>query len=206
MPRAAAALVALICWAGLGLQLSVSYGETGNIFASAWIMLRFFTVFTNLAGAVAMTWLALGKRMSPLLLGGLTLAMLLVGVVYAVLLAHLFNHGGRELLADRLFHRAAPIATAIYWLAFVPHGRLRWTAPLWWSTFPLAYLGYALARGQLDGKYPYPFIDVGEIGWAQSALNSGGIAFGFIVTGLLLVWIDRWPWVAAFQRLERSPA
>jgi hypothetical protein len=44
----------------------------------------------------------------------------------------------------------------------------------------------------LDGRYPYPFLDVGKIGWLQTALNAGGIAMAFILAGLLLVWVDRW--------------
>ena len=54
------------------------------------------------------------------------------------------------------------------------------------------YLAYALARGRLDGRYPYPFIDVSRIGWRQTALNVGGIALGFIICGFVLVWIDSW--------------
>ena len=57
---------------------------------------------------------------------------------------------------------------------------------------PIAYLVYALVRGAIDGKYPYPFIDVGNLGWLQTALNAGGIALGFIIAGLALVWIDGW--------------
>ena len=35
-------------------------------------------------------------------------------------------------------------------------------------------------------------MDVGKLGWTQTAINAGGIAMGFIVAGLLLVWIDQW--------------
>ncbi len=81
---------------------------------------------------------------------------------------------------------------ALWWLLFAPRAKLRWSAALWWCTYPLAYLAYALVRGATDGKYPYHFIDVAELGWLQTALNAGGIAVGFIIGGLALVWIDRW--------------
>ena len=57
----------------------------------------------------------------------------------------------------------------------------------------------------MDGKYPYHFIDVADLGWLQTALNAGGIAAGFIIGGLALVWIDRVAptWVAPLQPLER---
>jgi hypothetical protein len=139
-----------------------------------------------------MTVVAVGKRVSPLVLGGLTLAILLVGIVYVTLLRGLHPLSGLALVADYLLHYASPAAMAVYWLLFVPRRRLRWSAPWWWVIYPALYFAYALARGQLDGRYPYPFIDVGKLGWQQVALNAGGIALGFILAGLLLVWIDHW--------------
>ena len=58
--------------------------------------------------------------------------------------------------------------------------------------FPVVYLVYILARGQLDHRYPYPFMDVGKLGWLQAGLNAAGIAFGFVLAGFALVWIDSW--------------
>ena len=60
------------------------------------------------------------------------------------------------------------------------------------ALYPLVYFAYVLVRGAEDGKYPYPFLDVGKLGWVQTGLNAGGIAMAFILAGFLLVWIDRW--------------
>ena len=192
MARIAAALIALVCWTGIAINLWNSYSHSHDLLVTLWNVARFFTIIGNLALAVAMTGIALGRRVSPLILGGLTLAILLVGIVYATLLKGLHPLSGPALIADRLLHDASPILMAIYWLLFVPRGRLRWNAPWWWVTFPLLYFIYALARGQLDHRYPYPFIDVAKLGWPQVLLNSAGIAFAFIVTGFLLVWLDGW--------------
>jgi hypothetical protein len=139
-----------------------------------------------------MTAVALGKRLSPLLLGGLTLAILLVGIVYRTLLAGSHPLSGLPLVANYLLHDVSPIAMTAYWLLFVPRGSLKWNAPWQWSLFPIIYLLYVLARGQLDHRYPYPFIDVGKLGWLQVSLNAGGIALAFILGGFVLVWIDSW--------------
>jgi hypothetical protein len=189
--RAATALVALICWVALGVRFAVTYGQTGDALAALWILARFFTITTNLAVAVAMTMVALGTRMSDFLLGGLALAMLLVGIVYKILLAKLYHLTGAALVADILMHKVAPVAMTLYWLALAPHGRLRWTAPLWWSLYPIAYFAYALGRGAIDGRYPYPFMDVGMIGLGHTLLNAAVIAAAFIVFGEALVWLDR---------------
>ena len=189
---AAAALVAIIGWAGLAVQFAATFAGQHQIIPTLWILLRYFTVITNLAVALAMTWEAIGGRLSATLLGGLTLAILLVGVVYLTLLRGLIELSGGAVIADILLHKVSPVAMALWWLFFAPRARLNWNDALWWAAFPLAYFVYALARGHADGRYPYPFIDVGKLGLLQVALNAGGIALAFILAGLGLVWIDGW--------------
>lgn len=193
MARAAAALLALVCWAGIGIQFWASYTfRHYDLLLTLWTLVRFFTIIANLALAIAMTVVAAGKRVPPLVLGGLTLAILLVGVVYRTLLAGLHPLSGLPLIANILLHDVSPVLTALFWLFFVPRGRLRWTAPWRWALVLFAYLLYVLARGQVEGRYPYPFIDVAKLGWAQVALNASGIGLAFIGGGFALVWIDKW--------------
>jgi hypothetical protein len=192
MRNAVAALVAIVCWAGLAIQFSATYGQGHPIVGTLWIMARFFTVLTNLAVAAAMTWVALGRRVSPVVLGGITLAILLVGVIYGLLLHGLHALNGPASVANILLHDVSPVLMALWWLLFAPRAQLKWSAPWWFTLYPVAYLAYVLARGRMDGRYPYPFIDVSRIGWEQTALNAGGIALGFIICGFILVWIDGW--------------
>ena len=192
MRNAAAALVAIVCWAGLAVQFSATFANQHDVVTTLWILARFFTVLTNLLVGVTMTWVAIGRKVSAEILGGLTLAILLVGVIYMTLLRGLVHLSGGALMADTLLHKVSPVLMALWWLFFAPRAKLRWNAPVWWAAYPLAYLVYVLARGQLDGRYPYPFLDVGRLGWVQTALNVGGIALGFILAGFALVWIDSW--------------
>jgi hypothetical protein len=192
MRNRAAALVAIVCWAGLAVQFAATYGVQHDVTATLWVLARFFTILTNLLVAVTMTWVAIGRKVSPEVLGGLTLALLLVGVIYMTLLRGLMHLNGAALIADTLFHKVSPVLMALWWLLFAPRAKLRWSAPILWAVYPLGYLIYVLARGRMDGRYPYPFIDVGKLGWLQTALNVGGIALGFILAGFALVWIDSW--------------
>ena len=192
MRNAAAAIVALICWAGLAIQFSATYANQHDVVTTLWILVRFFTVLTNLALAIIMTWVAIGRRISPFLLGGITLAILLVGVVYMTLLRGLIELSGGALLADTLLHKVSPVVMALWWLFFAPRAKLKKSDPIWWAAYPLAYFVYALVRGHYEGKYPYPFVDLGKLGPVQTAINAGGIAMAFILAGLALVWIDSW--------------
>ena len=192
IPNLAALAVALICWVGLAIQFAATYGARHDAVATIWILLRFFTVITNLALALIMTRVALGGKVSAFLLGGITIAIILVGVAYMTLLRGLLELSGGALLADTLLHKVSPIAMTLWWLLFAPRARLKYNVPLWWALYPLAYFAYAVARGLNGDKYPYPFMDVGKLGWTQTMINAGGIAMAFIIAGFLLVWLDSW--------------
>ncbi len=133
MRSVAAALVALICWAGLAIQFSATYAGQHDVGATLWILLRFFTVLTNLAVALTMSAVAIGRKVSPFLLGGLTLAILLVGIVYMTLLRGLVELSGGALLADTLLHKVSPVAATLWWLVFAPRARLKRGDPIVWA-------------------------------------------------------------------------
>lgn len=188
--RLAAALIALIAWAGLAVQLRASIGLAGSAGGALSEMLRYFTVLTNLLVATTFSAAALGRRVSAFTFGGVTLAILLVGVVFALLLNGLIELSGGALLADFLMHRVTPALVPLWWLAFAAKGRLVRRDPFVWMLYPIAYFAYALARGAFDGRYPYPFMNVDRIGWLQTGLNAVEIAAGFLLVGLLLVRLD----------------
>lgn len=191
MARVFAGLIALIAWAGLGIQFGATLSANGSIAETIWILLRFFTILTNLLVAIVMTAIAADKRISPFLQAGLTLAIGLVGVVYVTLLRGLLHLEGPALLADTLLHYAVPAATVLYWLAVAPKFGLRWHHPLLWSLYPLLYFGYAIVRGSIDGRYPYPFMDVAALGLGRTTMNAIGLALAFVIAGLGMVAISR---------------
>lgn len=202
MHRLAAALVALAAWAGLAVQFAATFSQTGSLVGTLWILLRFFTVITNLLVAVTMTRVATGRRISPSLLAGLTLAIIFVGIIYATLLHGLVALSGLALVADVLLHYVVPIAMAVYWLAFAPKIGLAWRDAALWCLYPLAYLFYVVLRGSVDGRYPYPFIDVTTLGYGRIVLNSLMLLVAYLLAGLTLVALGR---AMAFRRGARGP-
>lgn len=191
--RVAAALVALVGWIGIGVQLDASTALAGSVPGAIWTMLLFFTIIANLLAAIVMTGIALDRRalMAPVMIGGVTIAILLVGVVYALLLRGLLELSGGARLADILLHSVTPVLVPLYWLLLAPKGGLTWRAPFLWACLPLAYFGYALVRGGLEGRYPYPFMNVAKIGWTATLTNATAMAAGFLLVGFVLVWFDR---------------
>lgn len=191
MARLAAAFIALVAWTGLAVQFNATYAAGYSISETLWILVRFFTILTNLAVAAAMTAIALGATLRPSLLGGLALAIVLVGIVYMTLLRGLLELSGGALLADTLLHKVTPLLVPAWWLAFAPKGCLGWLDPWLWAVFPAAYLPYAIWRGSIDGNYAYPFLNIAELGAPSVALNAVAIAAGFLAAGYAVVAFDR---------------
>lgn len=200
MRSTALLVVAAEAWPGLALQLVASVrltgstgstGSIGSIGAAVWAMLYYFTVFTNIAAALLFTTLASGQRISPRLVGGVTLAILLVGAVYHVLLRGFLDLSGGAALADFLLHTVTPIVVLLWWIAFARKDSQDRRDSLVWAVFLLIYFCYGLARGTLEGRYLYPFMNVATLGWLEMLLHGAAIAIAFIVAGYMLFGINR---------------
>lgn len=189
--------MAATAWTGLGVQFVATHGHHPSVTATLWILLRFFTVITNLGVAALFTGVALNPRAArpsrtmARSMACAALCMLLVGVTYHFLLRGLLELSGGARLADTLLHVATPIMTPLYWLVFTPKGRTGWRDPWLWAIYPTLYLPYALGRGLTGDIYAYPFINVEKLGWLQVAINAAGIAAAFVAAGHLLVLLDR---------------
>ena len=183
--------MAVSAWFGLAVQFDATLGAHSSS-AAAWLLLRYFTILVGLAVALVFSALALPRcPASPALIGGITLNAALVAIVYRVLIAGTLVQTARERLADLFLHGVTPALVLLFWFGCVPRGMLRARDVGWWASAPLVYLAYALARGGIDGIYPYSFIDVPRIGWGATAQNAALIAAGFMVAGFGLVWVDR---------------
>lgn len=194
LTRFLAALGALFCWAGLGIQFYILVtGPLGPV-GGAWHFIAFFTVLMNILAAYLFTLAIFRPNMSTTharLQSASAAYMILVGATYVLFLAPIWNPQGLSLVADRLLHHAAPVAAVVFWLVCVPKAGLNWSDPLRWSGIPLLYLIYALARASLEGFYPYFFIDVAQLGWPRVLLNAGAMLIAFVVLGLAMVALGR---------------
>jgi len=103
-----------------------------------------------------------------------------VGLTYNTILRSLWKPQGLQLLADNLLHSIIPFLYLVFWIIFVRNQSLRWKDIFPWLIYPLVYLLYVLVRGAYYGVYPYPFVDVAQLGYARVLLNS------LVVTGVIL--------------------
>ncbi|MGO4802186.1 Pr6Pr family membrane protein [Pseudomonas sp. W22_MBD1_FP4] len=196
------AATALAGWMGLAIQqylIFYSRWSSGASLLGGLInFFSFFTVLTNTLAVVVLSY-ALVQRDSaakrfflrPAVSSGITVSILVVGLAYSLLLRHLWQPEGFQLIADELLHDVMPVLFLIYWWRCVPKGSLRLKHIGAWMIYPLVYFAYALLRGDLLGQYQYPFIDVATLGYPQVFVNAGGILAGFVLIALAVVGLDK---------------
>ncbi|MBC8013353.1 MAG: Pr6Pr family membrane protein [Methyloceanibacter sp.] len=117
--------------------------------------------------------------------------IIVVSTVYYTILQKLWNPEGWQLVADTIEHCVAPSLYLLDWLVFVPKGSLSVRSVPWWLIFPVAYAFYSLIHGAVTGYYPYPFLDVTQLGYQRVLLNMAALTAVFALLGLILVGIDR---------------
>lgn len=189
--------VALLSLAGQAYVLVGLTAERGGHFGHAlWVFFGFFTILTNILVTCA-CWFRLrggwpGAWPSQrIAFAGLALCIALVGLVYHLLLSNLWNPVGLHWWADQGLHSVVPVLFVAYWVLHAPKAGLVWRDALRWLVYPALYFAYALARGAVDGWYPYPFLDVGRLGYGPVLVNGLAIAAILFVAGLGLVAASR---------------
>lgn len=186
----AAALVA-VSGATLILRIVLKSAETESVLGAISYLSQFFTILTNTLVFGVMLAIVLGKWIAPRITQSLVIAIVGVGIVYHVALAHLLDLSGLALLADHGVHTFVPAMTLVWWLFFAPKNQFQLRDAIAWIVWPVAYCGYILIRASFSGFYPYPFLnlpELGVLGLVQSILL---LCLAFIVIGFALVGLSK---------------
>lgn len=160
------------------------------------MLIRFFSYFTILTNCMVAVFY-LGKNTgkegllseTPSRLTAITLYILVVGLVYQVALRPIWEPQGLQMVVDELLHSVVPLSVGIYWFIFIGKIQNPYSAVTRWLIYPACYLIYTLIRGYFLGFYPYPFVNVAELGLEKVLINSFVILLLFIVLGVALITI-----------------
>lgn len=158
----------------------------------------YFTILTNILVASYFTVLPL-KRENGIfrflsrsaVLTAITVYITVVGSVYQILLRHLWTPTGLQFISDELLHSFIPLYVVIYWSKFANKNELEWNQIPGWLIYPFFYLVFILFRGSLSGFYPYPFIDVGKLGYGNVILNSAGLLLALSLVSIFFILIAK---------------
>lgn len=147
--------------------------------------LSYFTILTNLLVVASVGW----RRASWE--AALAVYICVVGATYFLILRHVWHPVGLEKYADQVLHYAVPGGYLLTWLWLGRKERLAWGSVGWWMLYPAGYSVYTLVRGPWVGWYPYPFVDVTQLGYARALGNAAGILGVFAVLSLAVVAYTR---------------
>ena len=198
---------AVLVWAGVALTLLLSgldaydrsppepglYGDTAVGLAGSLARLTdtlsYFTIWSNIVVAVALTLLARDPRgdgyWRRVLRLDSVVMITITAIVYAVLLAPITEVTGWPRLTNPWQHIVVPAVTVLVWLWFGPRGWIGPRVVLGALLVPLAWIGWMLARGAVIGSYPYAFANVVGRGYAAVFTTLAGIlVFAVVVMGV----------------------
>ena len=154
-------------------------------------MARFFTILTNAIIMVVMALIASGRNVSVRWVKTVVIAIVIVGIIYHLLLAHLVDFTGLAFWADHGVHTVVPALSLVWWLFLVSKPAFQWSDLGLWVQWPIAYCTYILIRASFSGFYPYPFLNLPELGWNGLAVSIAGLLVSFIVAGLVITAVGR---------------
>jgi hypothetical protein len=189
------ALLAVLAWFALAAQLYIIIRyRNASVGATVVQYFSYYTILTNIMVAWVTTLLFIrredtSKRQK--LLTAILVYILTVGLTYNTILRSLWKPEGLQLLADNLLHSIIPFLYLVFWTLFVRKQLLRWKDVWPWLIYPLVYLMYILIRGAYFGVYPYPFIDVTQLGYARVMMNSLAVSGIILFFSLLFVGISK---------------
>ncbi len=189
-----------IIWA---ISWQISDRIANNVFRPAEYF-SYFTIQTSILTALVLAisaWFMFKKGFDSLLIVRLrisaTSAIMVVGIVYNLLLRDVPPAAADlgyvwPVIPNEILHVWAPILVAVDWLLTKSQTSVRIHSALWVTVFPIAWVFFCIIRGNIDGWWPYWFLDPTDPGGIPQMLTYiFAIAAFFIGIGYGLVGLHR---------------
>lgn len=160
----------------------------------------FFTILTNILVALFFTvkLFNLSKKSFGLfyksgIFTALTAFILIVGLVYQVVLRSTWEPTGLQLVVDELLHTIIPLCTFLYWFFYAERNDSKIQSVIIWLCYPIIYIIFIFIRGYFSDFYPYPFLNISEIGFGNTLINATLVLIltVFIMSVLTLIGIKK---------------
>jgi len=84
-----------------------------------------------------------------------------------------------------------PLLVLVYWIFFANKSNLEYKNAFTWLLYPLLYIIMIIVRGIMINKYPYPFINVVELGYPKALLNTLIILIVFYLVSVLFIFAGK---------------
>jgi hypothetical protein len=181
MKRVLLYLLAIIGWITLAIRMYLKITTSGLPLTESLVQLfSFFTVLTNLLVTMYCTVQLLSSNqqnrtnlfLRPETLTALTVFIVMVGTVYHLVLKSLWNPEGLLMITDEIYHTFVPLVTLALWIVSTNNNPGNLKILFSWLLYPVLYLLIILIIGNFSDFYPYPFLNVVELGLGKVMVNS----------------------------------
>ncbi len=188
----------LIGWfAIVGQYYLMVNARTTSVLETTIRFFSFFTILTNSIVAIYFTRLFISQLKNtinpskPGTLTAVTVYITIVGLVYQVVLRQVWQPEGFQKLVDELLHTVIPLLVILFWYLYENCSTIKYTQITKWIIYPLVYLLCVLLLGSISSWYPYPFINVAELGMAKVLLNSALLILLFVLISSIFLFLGK---------------
>ena len=175
------------------MQISLAAGRDipgilGSFFSFYTILTNIVLVLIYLSEVLPTQRLAIFRH--PVTRGSMVACITLVSLYVFFVLRHLYAPTGLLELSDRLLHYVAPLLYLLWWVIGQPHGQLRWGNLPVMLLPTLIYFVVVMLRGAWLHRYPYPFMNIDELGIGAVLLGALFMAAGLAALSALVIALD----------------
>ncbi len=168
-----------IVWFAITIQfILMMQNRQADILETTIRFFSFFTILTNILVALYFTASLFKLKRFPfnLLLDkgaitAITAFIIIVGLVYQIVLRGIWAPTGLQYIVDELLHTIIPLFMLGYWFFNAKKEDLILSAVFYWLLYPIIYIALIIVRGYYSGYYPYPFLNIEEIGLETALIN-----------------------------------
>ncbi len=173
-------------------------GEYGGLAGTSLIFFGYFTILTNILVAMAfsVSFLKTGGTFERFfqkqsVRASIALYILVVCIVYYSLLAQIHETEGVSAILNLFLHFILPVLYLMDWVFFAPKGEMSYQSLPFWVVYPFVYGIGVIIQGALTGFYPYPFLNIAEIGFGAVVINMFGFMCVYALGGAGFIWLGR---------------
>lgn len=189
-------LLSILCWFTVILQLVlIIINRQASIVET---LIRYFTFFTILSNILVAFVFTAESLQSNLLMFfaksntqvAIAVYIFVVGFVYNTILRFIWQPKGWDKVADELLHLVIPIVYILFWYFKFSKQTINYKSIFDWLLFPMIYIIVVMIRGYFSNYYPYPFLNVSDLGFAKVLYNAIYMTLFFVIVSYVFYQIN----------------
>lgn len=190
---------AILCWITIIAQfVLILEARMTSVVEAVFRFFTFFTILTNILVAIVFTalWVQPKNNFSFFTrfntISATAVYIFVVGFVYNTVLRFIWEPKGLQRIVDEMLHLVIPVVFILYWFVSIQSNSIKWKSIWSWLIYPMVYLIVILIRGEFADYYPYPFVNVLELGFGKVVLNSFLLTLFFAILSCVAIGVVRY--------------